>query len=449
MTDLTLFSQDPVPRMSSASEDLVGRVLGSLDVLVDGLRALSGARVEERLRLVGRCESRLAAVKSEAVAELAAWRGEAQAADVLRGDLKQSRGAAKREVRLAGQLADVPATAEALADGAITPRHARLIAEAADAAPPGTPIDEGELLEAATEQPADLFGRTVRGHLDARAGDDLAERRKRQRERRAVTWKHEPDGMFRLFGTFDPISGARIETALAATGNKLWRGEDPKNRVTAKQRLADALELLLTGGGTRNGNNNGDGNGSGGENGSGDGYGSDGENGNGDGNGSGHGATRGKAPVAAQGVDLLVIADYDIVAGRLANPRLGDGTPLSPEELVRLACDANILPAIFDRKGQPLWLGRAKRHATPGQRAVLIERDKGCIGCGASANWCQAHHVRHWEHGGPTDIDNMCLLCSHCHQLVHTNRADITRGPDGKLTFALTHPGKRPPPRPP
>ena len=83
---------------------MVGRVLGSLDVLVDGLRALSGARVEERLRLVGRCESRLAAVKSEAVAELAAWRGEAQAADVLRGDLKQSRGAAQREVRLAGQL---------------------------------------------------------------------------------------------------------------------------------------------------------------------------------------------------------------------------------------------------------------------------------------------------------------------------------------------------------
>ncbi|MCY3663853.1 MAG: DUF222 domain-containing protein [bacterium] len=396
-------------------------MLGSLDVLVEGLRALSGARVEERLRLVARCESRLAAVKSEAVAELAAWRGEAQAADVLRGDLKQSRGAAKREVRLAGQLADVPATAEALADGAITPQHARLIAEAADAAPPGTPIDEGELLEAATEQPADLFGRTVRGHLDARAGDDVAERRKRQRERRAVSWKHEPDGMFRLFGTFDPITGARIETALAATGNKLWRGEDPKNRATAKQRLADALELLITGGGTGDGHENGNGN----------------------------GAATDKTPIAAQGVDLLVIADYDIVAGRLANPRLGDGTPLSPEELVRLACDANILPAIFDRKGQPLWLGRAKRHATPGQRAVLIERDKGCIGCGASANWCQAHHVRHWEHGGPTDIDNMCLLCSHCHQLVHTDRAEITRTPDGKPTFALTHPGKRPPPRPP
>ena len=266
-------------------------MLHALGVLVDGLRALSGARVEERLRLVGRCESRLAAVKSEAVAELAAWRGEAQAADVLCGDLKQSRGAAKREVKLAGQLADVPATAEALADGAITPQHARLIAEAAEAAPPGAPIDEAELLEAAANQAADLFGRTVRGHLDERAGDELAERRKRQRQRRAVSWKHEPDGMFKLFGTFDPLAGARIETALTATGNGLWHREDPKNRATAKQRLADALELLLTGGGTGNSNGTADATGTANDSGIG--------NGSGIGTSTGNGTESAPAPATA------------------------------------------------------------------------------------------------------------------------------------------------------
>ncbi|MCY4629856.1 MAG: HNH endonuclease signature motif containing protein, partial [bacterium] len=62
-------------------------------------------------------------------------------------------------------------------------------------------------------------------------------------------------------------------------------------------------------------------------------------------------------------------------------------------------------------------------------------RDKGCIGCAVSPNWCQAHHDRHWEHGGGTDIDNMCLLCSHCHQQVHTNRAQIIRSADGRFTF--------------
>ena len=361
------------------------------------LRALSGAQVEERLRLVGRCESRLAAVKAEALTELARWRGEARAADVLREDLKQSRGSAKREVRLAGQLAEVPATAEALAAGAITPQHARLIAEAAGQAPASAPIDEDELLEAAEREPADLFGHTLRDHLNERTGDDLEERRKRQREQRALSWKHEPDGMFRLFGAFDPVTGARIETALTGVAAKLWYAEDPNARPTSKQRLADALELLVTRSGAS-----------------------------------------GRTKSTLQGVDLLVIADYDAVAGQLKNPRLADGTSLTPEELLRLACDANILPAFFDRKGQPLWLGRGKRHATPAQRSVLAERDKGCVGCGSSPNWCQAHHVVHWEHGGPTDIDNLCLLCSHCHHhLVHTNGARIIRGPDGR--FGLQH----------
>ena len=391
------------PAGSSKVGDLAGRVLVSLDVLVAALRALAGAQVEERLRLVGRCESRLAAVKAEAVTELSRWRGEARAADVLRNDLKQSRGGAKREVKLAGQLAEVPATSKALATGAITPQHARLIAEAAEQAPADRPIDEAELLAAAEREPADLFGRTVRDHLNERSGDDLEERRRRQRERRQATIKQDPNGMYKLFGTFDPVTGARIETALTAAANRLWHGTDDKNRPTPKQRLADALVSLITSG-------------------------------------------TGNVNSAPQGVDLLLIADYDVVAGRLRDARLGDGTPLTPEELIRLACDAKILPALFDRKGQPLWLGRGRRHATSGQRSVLTERDKGCVGCGASANWCQAHHIVHWEHGGPTDIDNLCLLCSHCHHhQVHTNGAKIIRGPDGK--FTVQNAAVRPPDR--
>ncbi len=373
------------------------RVAAALDALVASLRALAGERVEERLRLVGRCESRLAAVKAESITELATWRGEARAADVLQNDLKQSRGGAKRDVKLAGQLAEVPKTSAALADGVITPQHARLIAEAAEQAP----VDEDELLDAAEREPADLFGRTVRDHVNERSGDDLEERRRRQRKQREVSFGRQSDGMFTLFGKFDPVTGSRIETALTAVANKLWRAEDPKDRATPKQRMADAFELLVT----RSGD--------------------------------------GKADGAPQGVDLLVIADYDVVAGGLTNARLGDGTPLAPEELLRLACDANILPALFDREGQPLWLGRGRRYATSGQRSALAERDKGCVGCGASANWCQAHHIKHWEHGGRTDLDNLCLLCSHCHHKVHSKRAEVVRMPGGRFTLQPT--GRHPP----
>ncbi|MYI55827.1 MAG: DUF222 domain-containing protein [Acidimicrobiia bacterium] len=382
---------DPKLCNAESRSDLAAGVLASFDASLAGLRAMGGEFLEERLRLVGRCESRLAAVKAETVAALARRDGEARAADVLRNDVRQSRGSAKRQVKEAGRLAQVPKTAQALGEGVITPQHARLIAEAAEQAPPGAPIDEQELLAAAVEQPADLFGATVRDHLNARDRGDLEARRRRQRSQRRLTWKRQPDGMFELFGRFDPLTGSRIETAITAAANRLWRTEDPDNRATPHQRLADALESLVT-----------------------------------------HG---GEATGGAQGVDLLVIADYDILAGRLANPRLVDGTPLSAQELLRLACDANILPAIFDQKSRPLWLGRGRRHATKHQRSVLAARDKGCVGCATSPNWTQAHHVWHWEHGGRTDIDNMCLLCSHCHTLVHTNAADITQGPDGGFTL--------------
>ena len=259
-----------------------------------------------------------------------------------------------------------------------------MIAEAAE----HTAVDETELLAAAEHEPTDVFGHTVRDHVNERSADEeLEERRRRQRARRELSIKQQSDGMYKLSGFFDPVAGSRIETALAAAAKKLWRAEDPKNRVTPPQRFADALELLVT----RNGS--------------------------------------GKA----QSTTLLVIADYDAIAGQLNGARLADGTPIAAGELVRLALEAKILPALFDTEGRPLWLGREYRDANAAQRIALAARDRGCIGCGATNSFCQPHHVVHWEHGGPTDIDNLCLLCSDCHhRQVHTKGVRIVQGADGK-----------------
>ena len=236
----------------------------------------------------------------------------------------------------------------------------------------------------------------MREHLDERtAGEDLTERRRRrrQRARRELSLSPQPDGMYKLFGLFDPISGARIEVALAAAARQLHNAEDAANRATPAQRAADALELLAT----RDGS------------------------------------------TKTQNTTLLVVADYDVISGRLAAARLADGTPLTPEELLRLALKAKILPAIFDTASQPLWLGREHRDANAAQRDALAARDRGYIGCGVSNSYCQPHHIEHWEHGGRTDIDNLCLLCAHCHHTqVHQHGAPIVRSADGRL--ALQHP---------
>jgi hypothetical protein len=36
--------------------------------------------------------------------------------------------------------------------------------------------------------------------------------------------------------------------------------------------------------------------------------------------------------------------------------------------------------------------------------------------CTRPAAWTEAHHVRDWAHGGGTELDNLCLLCSYHHR---------------------------------
>lgn len=95
--------------------------------------------------------------------------------------------------------------------------------------------------------------------------------------------------------------------------------------------------------------------------------------------------------------------------------------PVDPRKIRRTACDADLIPAVLGGDGEVLDLGRARRLFTRAQRKAITARDGGCAapGCGIPAAWCEVHHIDHWEHGGPTDVDNGVLLCSHHHHAVH------------------------------
>jgi hypothetical protein len=66
------------------------------------------------------------------------------------------------------------------------------------------------------------------------------------------------------------------------------------------------------------------------------------------------------------------------------------------------------------------------------QRA-LRARDRGCRfpGCD-NRRFVDAHHVRHWAHGGETSLDNLILLCRRHHRAVHEGgyRVDGRGHPD-------------------
>ena len=136
-----------------------------------------------------------------------------------------------------------------------------------------------------------------------------------------------------------------------------------------------------------------------------------------------------------------MIADYDAVTRELKNLRYDDGLPLAADRIGELAADAKILPAIFNAEGDPLWLGRADRNASAGQRIALAARDGGCANCAAPAEGGEPHHIEWFSRGGTTDIDNLTLLCERCHHLVHDDGWRL-HSDNGRLRL-------RPPTQPP
>ena len=359
-------------------------VVDAASLTEQGLRA--------QLQLVGRGESRLAAIKAQILGELGRRTSAIDAQLIASDELLSSKREAKRDVETATRLQQLPDTSNALADGEIPAGHARLIARASAEGP----VDETELVKAARTQNYDRFAKTVKRHQQDQSGDDGQALLERQRKRRSARIFESPEtGMFVLSAQFDRITGTRIATALTAKERELWHRENPNQRCTPTQRMADALAELICDEPHDNTNN-----------------------------------TSGKTnKPKRQGTNLLVLADFDVIKQQLVNARLADGTPIPVTELRELAVGANILPSIFNSKTQNLWLGRSRRTASEAQRIALTARDEHCIGCQANPLWCRAHHIIWWSHDGKTDFNNLLLVCDACHHKIHDQGWQVHQHP--------------------
>jgi len=358
---------------------------------------LDDAGLDLRLRQIGRGRNQLDGFLAEAVAEKKRRTTPYDTANTLKSELRQSGQQAQRTMRDAEQLESLPATRGALADSRITSEHARILGAAAQTGP----LDEPKMLAAAETETPEQLRRTVREHQDELAGDDaVAKRYERQRKARTASFTETDDGMWRLFALFDPVTAQGIRAALNHKTDMAWHATTGRERLEARHRRADAIAELLT----RT---------------------SDGE------------------AEQPQPTSLLILADYDALDRQLGNPRLADGTPLPQGEFRKLACDAEILTGIFDADLQCLSLGR-QRHPSPQLRAIITARDQGCIGCRAEPEWCVSHHIVEWQDGGPTQPDNLVLVCHDCHQKVHHRNWTVEKHPDTGRRY-LRPPWQAPP----
>jgi hypothetical protein len=134
---------------------------------------------------------------------------------------------------------------------------------------------------------------------------------------------------------------------------------------------------------------------------------------------------------------VMVHIDQDPLApdGVLAGT-LDDGTRVSAETLRRVACDCGLLAQGGHGESSTGSIGRRARSIPPAIRRALRLRDRGCTFPGCTHDrFLHGHHIQHWLRGGETSVNNLALLCTHHHHLVHEGGWSVERMAGGELCF--------------
>jgi len=134
---------------------------------------------------------------------------------------------------------------------------------------------------------------------------------------------------------------------------------------------------------------------------------------------------------------LNVVVDGDSLTGeghltgRLAEQRI----PLDSPTLSRLLCDCSLHRVLRDSTGAIIDYGRATRTIPAPLFNALVIRDRHCRfgSCDRPPAWTEGHHVQWYSHGGPTNLENLVLLCSRHHHLLHKPGWHAKLEPDGAL----------------
>ncbi|MGH3650524.1 MAG: DUF222 domain-containing protein [Acidimicrobiia bacterium] len=127
---------------------------------------------------------------------------------------------------------------------------------------------------------------------------------------------------------------------------------------------------------------------------------------------------------------------------------LDNGALIPNSTAQRLGCDP-VIRTIIQHGHQVIGVGRASRQIPRWLRDLVYQRDGyQCQhpGCGHT-RWLQVHHIVSWADGGPTDLDNLILLCGFHHRYLHEHRWHIT-GPPHQRVFRRPDQTPHPQPRP-
>ncbi|MCB0991838.1 MAG: DUF222 domain-containing protein, partial [Acidimicrobiales bacterium] len=261
---------------------------------------------------------------------------------------------------------------------------------------------KARLLADAKGQSADETKAAVRDAEREQTRDDPEERLARQRRRRRGSCGIDNEDMIWFNATLDPVTGAALKAEYdrrerAAFHHDMRTITDPRQRRSHQQRGADVIASMLTDG-LLPAADDGD-------------------------------PTAGVRERARGCVNLIVDIDQLDKPDGLAYTL--DGTQI-PASIARgLLCRAQINAWFQQADRRLLDLAYDVQYATPTQKLALAIRDGTCRWkhCNTEATRCEAHHLHHREHGGPTNLANLALLCPHHHDRLHAMNTRLVMGP--------------------
>lgn len=302
--------------------------------------------------------------------------------DWIRFNCHMTSTAAGNSIAVGDNLGQLEKSTVGVLNGALGYAHLVVLARTAGAV--GEDFNERDLLEKALENSPGKLHFLCRHYRHARNPQAHSDEEANLHEERYLKLATCPDGGMNLSGYLDPVGGEAVRSALEPLARKQG-ADDERDRG---QRLADALVDAVAGG-------------------------------------------TGKA-------SIQVTTTVETLAGLAGSPAadLQYGPPVSVETLRRLACDCSITRVLLGAESQVIEPGRARRLPSAPMRRALEARDKGCKwpGCDRPARWCAPHHFRHWtQDDGPTDIDNLVLLCHRHHSLVHAGGWKVAWSEQGNL----------------
>jgi hypothetical protein len=289
---------------------------------------------------------------------------------------------ARRWLGAARALEDLPRIAEALERGELG------IDKVVELARFATPEDQARLIRWART----VSCGAVRKRADLEAKASIRDVREAERGREVTWWYYDEGRRFGLAADLPAAHGPVVIKALEREAETIAALPGEEEESYASARRADALVVLCS--------------------------------------------ARIAADPEPDRATVVVHARLDGLQGDTGGCEVEDGPVIHPQAVRRLLCNARVQTVVEDANGNVVGIGRLSRQAPAWMLRQVRHRDRECRfpGCGAR-RFTEAHHLRWWRHGGRNDLDNMALICSFHHRLVHEHGWSVKRDDGGELVW--------------